>query len=311
MIVYPPIEITDARLIASSVLEPDVANGEQAWQSGQAYAAGTAVIRASVHKRYQALVEIAAGDTSTPESSPLKWQDMGATNRWAMFERGRANATVGQAGESLVFRVKPGSRIDSVALVGMEASYATLRIYQGTTLQVERTISLTKRVVHNWFDYFFNDFTYQNDAIFSDLPMYEDAEIEVELVYGDVPPSLKALVVCRKVHLGKTMVEPTLSGANYSRIVRDQEYGDVSRIVQRRFVPTTRQKLLIEDSRDAEQIRDALIAIRSSPALFSGLDDDTNNPWFTSFLIYGLLKDWTLSAPGLRYGGLSLELEEL
>lgn len=311
MIVYPPIEINDARFVASSVTEPDLANGEQVWQSGQAYAAGDSVIRVDVHKRYQALVAIDAGDTATPESSPLKWQDMGATNRWAVFESGRANATVGVAGQPLIIRVKPGSRIDSVALVGMEASNATVRIYQDGLLQVERTVSLTKRIVRNWFDYFFNDFTYQTDTIFSDLPMYANAEVEVELSYGDVAPSLKALVVCRKVSLGKTLVDPTVSGANYSRIVRDQEYGNVARIVERRFVPTTKQKLVIEDSSDADLIREALISIRSRPALFSGLDDNTSNPWFSSFLIYGLLKDWTLSAPSLRYGNLSIDLEEL
>lgn len=262
MIVYPPIDINDARFVASSVPEPDTANGEQAWVSGQAYVQGASVIRASVHKRYQALVAIDAGDAATPESSPLKWQDMGATNRWAVFESGRANATVGVAGQPLIIRVKPGSRIDSVALVGLEASFATVRIYQDGVLQVERTVSLTKRVVRTWFDYFFNDFTYQADAIFSDLPMYANAEVEIELTYGDVAPRIKSLVVCRKVSLGKTLVDPTVSGANYSRIVRDQEYGDVARIVERRFVPTTRQKLVIEDSGDVDAIRETLIAIR-------------------------------------------------
>ncbi|THJ30934.1 hypothetical protein E8K88_16335 [Lampropedia aestuarii] len=210
-----------------------------------------------------------------------------------------------------MFRVKPGSRIDSVALVGMEASNATIRIYQDGVLQVTRTVSLTKRVVRNWFDYFFNDFTYQTDTIFSDLPMYSNAEVEVELGYGDVAPSIKALVVCRKVNLGKTIVDPSVSGANYSRIVRDDEYGNVARIVERRFVPTTKQKLHVEDSRDADQIRETLISIRSRPALFSGLDDQTSNPWFSSFLIYGLLKDWTLTAPSINYGSLSIDLEEL
>lgn len=311
MIVYPPILIDAARFVDSSVPEPDAANGEQVWVSGQAYAEGDSVIRIDVHKRYQALVAIEAGDTATPESSPLKWQDMGATNRWAVFEGGRANATVGAAGQPLIIRVKPGSRIDSVALVGMEASNATVRIYQDGVLQVTRTVSLTKRHVRNWFDYFFGDFRYQADAIFSDLPMYANAEIEIELSYGDVAPQIKALVVCRKVSLGSSLVDPTVSGSNYSRIVRDSEYGNVARIVERRFVPTTQQKLLIEDSNDADVIRETLIAIRSTPALFSGLDDNTSHPWFSSFLIYGLLKDWTLSASGMRYGNLTIDLEEL
>lgn len=106
-IVYPPIEITDARLLASSVPEPDVANGEQAWQSGQAYAAGATVIRANVHKRYQALAAIAAGDTATPESSPLKWQDIRHNRTSVGYQRGRQEP---DCRDGAGLHVRPGCR---------------------------------------------------------------------------------------------------------------------------------------------------------------------------------------------------------
>lgn len=311
MIVYPPIEITDSKLVSSNIPEPDADRGEVEWVSGSEYAAGAEVIRASLHRKYKALVAIASGDTTTPESDPLKWQYVGATNRWAMFESGRANATVGQPGEPLIVRVNPMTRIDSVAVVGMDASVVTVRVYVGGVVVEERTSSLTTRMVLNWFDYFFNDFTYQTDNIFSNLPMYANAQIEVELTNGDLAPSIKSLIVCRRVDLGRTVLDPSLSGANYSRIIRDTEFGDVSRIIERRFVPTTKQKVHIDDSNRADLIRETLISIRSKPALFSGLDEENSNPWFSSFLIYGLLKDWTLNASGIQWGTLSIDLEEL
>lgn len=311
MIVYPPIEITPARFLSSSIDEPDTALGEVEWVSGTAYAKGDEVVLVATHKKYRALIEIESGDLTVPSSDPLKWQDIGATNRWAMFDAGRSNTTIGEPGEPIIVRISPGKRVDSLALVGLAASRVIIRVFQDGDLEYEREINLTRRTVMNWFDYFFNDFTYQEDAIFSNLPMYANAEIEVEVSYGDIAPEVKALVVCRSVDLGATIIDPTLTGTNYSRIVRDQEFGNVGRVVERRFVPTTRQKVLINQSANADLIRQTLIDIRSTPALFSAMDDNTDNPWFSSFLIYGLLKDWSLTASGKCHGSLTIDLEEL
>lgn len=314
MIVFPPIQIDDDRFVSSSVPEPDVANGEQEWQANKAYTIGQPVVRSTLHRKYRALVDMPHGDAIPPESAPLKWQRVGASNRWAMFEHGRSNETIGHGGHPLTFSFRPGKRVDSVALIGVIASKATLRIYDDTgALQYEQSRQIAKRIVNNWFDYFFAPFAYQGDVLFLNLPPYNGARMEVELIFGDEPPRLKACIVCRKVDFGKTAPSATVSGANYSRIDRSQEYGEVSAIVERRIVPSTKQEMVIRPHQ-VDEIREAMRELRATPALFSGLDDRVTDPWFASFLIYGIVKDWSItphSGAWRDLGTLKLDLEEL
>ena len=73
MKIIAPFELTGAVLTSSTVPENDYAE----WAAGTAYTAGQKVIRLTTHKIYEALAST-TGDT--PETSPTKWLDLGATN---------------------------------------------------------------------------------------------------------------------------------------------------------------------------------------------------------------------------------------
>lgn len=102
--VLPPITITAAMVTACVVNEPDAARGETAWNAATNYAIGNEAARATTHRVYTSL---AAGvDAGTPETTPLRWKDTRATNKYLAFDNYRSTAI--RYNGTLTITAKPG-----------------------------------------------------------------------------------------------------------------------------------------------------------------------------------------------------------
>jgi hypothetical protein len=97
MILIRPIEIPfndlsamDAVLIASNVPETDT--NEDEWDASVTYSIGDIVtVLGTTQRRYESLANGNVGNN--PTTSPLEWLDLGATNRWRMFDGGTSTLT--------------------------------------------------------------------------------------------------------------------------------------------------------------------------------------------------------------------------
>lgn len=108
--VIVPLAITDALLTSSTVAEPNT--GETAWVSAGTYAVGDRRIRATTHMEYECLVAH-SGITTPPESDLNRWQEVSATDRWAMFDNTCDTQTT--ATTSLTVVLAPGN-FNAIAL---------------------------------------------------------------------------------------------------------------------------------------------------------------------------------------------------
>lgn len=304
MIVIPPIPITTSNLVSSTVAEPSP--GEIAWNSATSYTVGQVVIRTTTHRKYEC--QIAGVDAGLPESTPTRWLDVGPTNKWAMFDQNRNVQTV--ATTSMTIEAMPGKRINSIAVVGVQASTVTISMVVGSTTVYGPIVkNMNGRLTTTWSEYFFGAFEYTPSLVLTDLPPYSAAKIVVKLDNAaGLDVKCSAIVMGSKIYLGKTQYNASSDSLNFSKIERD-EFGN-SLLIPRRTVPKTNQTLWA-DKNNTNTLRAVRTQLNAIPALWSGLDENYDDDYFEAILIYGIYKQFEINLSNPSFTEVTLELEEL
>jgi len=304
MKVIPPIPLTTAMLTASTVPEAD----HPAWAAATAYAVGARVIRTSTHRIYERLV---AGTTPTaPESDPVNWLDVASTNRWAMFDLQRNSQTVVTATPTATITVSitPGQRVDSIALMGLDADSVTISMTSGGQPVYSHTQALQLRRTGSWTQYFFGRFRYRKSVIKFDLPPYADGIITVSLSSARGAVKCGALVLGQAQFVGSTLVDPESDRLTFSSVDRDafgnatlRKVGTAPKTTQTVFMPAALVPAVEELRADLD----------STPAVWSGIDDQTDNSYFESLLILGIYRSWPIRMTGATHATATITLEEI
>lgn len=304
MIVIPPIAITDSNLVSSTVAEPS--SGETAWNAATSYVVGDVVIRTTTHRKYEC--QIAGVDAGLPESTPTRWLDVGPTNKWAMFDQNRNMPTV--ATTSMQVEILPGKRINSVAVLGVQAASVTITMMVGaTTVYGPITKNMNGRLTTTWSDYFFGEFKYAPSLVLTDLPPYAGAKIIIKLDNASgLDVRCSAVVIGSKIYLGKVQYSASSDSLNFSKIERD-EFGN-SLLIPRRTIPKTNQTLWV-DKNNVNTLRAVREQLNAVPALWSGLDEQYDDDYFEAILIYGIYKQFEINLSQPSFCETTLELEEL
>lgn len=181
--VLVPLTITDAMLTSSTVAEPY--SGETAWVSAGTYIAGDIRIRTTTHRKYLALIDH-TGITILPEDDPTRWKDVGATNRWAMFDARRTTQTTATTAITVV--VRPGffNALDFLLLDGA-ALELTVKDAPGGAVVFNETRSLDGPYLDEY-DWCWGPFRSQTKQLFSGLLPYPDAEVTITVSAGAGTP---------------------------------------------------------------------------------------------------------------------------
>ena len=302
MKVIPPLKITDAIFTSSTVAEPSA--GETAWNAGTNYTLGTIVARATTHRLYQNL--IAGTDATLPENAATRWLDIGATNKWAMFDLSRSMPTVSSG--DLIVVLSPTIRLDSIAVMNIVGTSVTISITSLGVPVYSITQSLSKRDTLTWFNYFFSPFAFGGNALRFDLPPYANAVITVTITAVDGVAKCGALVIGNAMTLGKMLNEPNVDSLNFSRIERDQ-FGNAT-LVPRRTVPKVDAVTVIENG-FIDSLRGLRETLNATPAVWSGLDDLVGNPLFESVFLLGIYKEFSIAPNSGGVSKVNLSLEEI
>ena len=177
-----PLTITDDMLVSSSVPEPDV--GETAWVSGGTYVGGDIRIRATTHRKYMAQTNH-TGISTPPENDPTRWLDVGATNRWAMFDPRRTTQTT--AATSITVVLKPGffNALAFYLTQGATLQVSVLDAPLGTEIYAD-TRSLDGPYIDEY-DWCWGPFREQTKQVFSNILPYPEAQVG-----GMLPPDIQS-----------------------------------------------------------------------------------------------------------------------
>ncbi|MAM40274.1 MAG: hypothetical protein CL949_17635 [Erythrobacter sp.] len=261
--------VTNIALRSSSVDEDDY----PLWDDDANYDLGARVIR--MHRIFESAADNNQGNE--PIAAAGLWIDIGATNRWAMFDQALGSAT--EAAEAITVTLVALDPINAVALLDVTAHSVRVQA-EG----YDRTLSPTAT---------------PGMVAFLDLP--DVIEAFTVTITGPGAVSVGTLLFGQLVGLGITEASPTAGITDYSRKETD-DFGEVT-VVERAWAKRMNVRALI--ATDALDVVAGRIArVRAIPSLWIG--DEGRE----SVTIYGFFKDFSI-AVGQNVSTLSLSVEGL
>lgn len=293
-----PTTITPAMLTACNVPENDYT----AWSSGTTYVAGNRCLYS--HKIYECLVghTNAQPDINTTGTTP-KWLDCGYDNRWKMFDAVVGSQT--SQATSITLTLVPGL-IDSIAF--LDVSAGTIQITM--TDPVEGVVytdtfdMVTKTHISNAYEYFFEPIILDDALVAMGLPAYSAASIDIVITNTGGTAAVGTLIVGAQKELGGTQYDPTISITDYSKKEVDA-FGNYT-VLQRAFSKKLSCELFVLNSA-VDDLQRTLAGYRATPVVWVGTDDGS----FSSMIIYGFYKSFSITIPYPTASTCSLEIEGL
>jgi len=218
-----PAPITGAALTSTNVAET-----VPGWASSRTdYAKGERVLDAN--HVWEWLSDAKGNTTVKPSAdttSPSKWLDTGASNRWRMFDKKARNTwMIGTAttnAETIDVTVTPGQVVNSIALFGLDASSVQVIMKVGDRELVNKTITQERRGVNSWYEYYFTPIDRAETMVLTDLPAYGTATFRVVIKNPGATARVGLLTLGRLVEVGESVYGTSISIQSYSTTTVDQ-----------------------------------------------------------------------------------------
>lgn len=295
MRIIKPVEITPAILTSSNVPETDYA----AWNATTAYAVGDKVTYN--HRNYEALAAHTGANPETDTSDPPKWLDLGANNRWRMFDD-KVGSLTEQAG-SIAVELQPGAVINSVALFNLLGRSATVTLTDPVDgIVYQRTVSLVDAGVSDWYEWFFAPIGRQTDFVLLDLPAYGTAVLSVTIDNASDTAEVGHLVMGRQAELGVAVYGSGVGITDYSRKETDA-FGN-SVVVERSFSKRAEFDVVV-DTPQIGRVQRLLASLRAQPVVWVGAEG------YESTFLFGYYRDFQISISGPSVSDASITVEGL
>lgn len=259
------------------------------YNSGSSCGIGGIVTDLATHSLYESLVSSNTGNALTDTT---KWEYIGKTNRYRMFDYTRSQPTTALGSITVV--VAPGVRCDSFAITGLGGSSYTLSVSSVTGGGVVYTSSgtLSTRESLTWSDYFFGTFGTKESIAFFDVPLYSDSIFTLTITATSGNASCGAAVFGRYVYIGETQYSATSDMLNFSSVERDADGNAV--LTQRKNVPQTEQTVWIDKAR-VEKVKVLRRELDGVPAFWYGVAESEDG-WFELFAVLGVCRGFPITA---------------
>lgn len=299
--VIQPVQITDANLVSTTVLEDD----EAVYSDVTTYGVGDRVLLGSPqHAIYESL---SAGNLDNfPPSSPAHWIYVGPTNAWKAFDLsgGTVLEAPGSDLEPLEF-VVTGNRLNSIGLIGLQASWVRIQAssFAEGLYYDETTELLDNALLADWFDYFFTEISKSTEVIALDIPPVMNSEYTIQIADASGTVKLSTFVIGQAVKMGFTEFGAQVGIIDYSRKNVDQ-FGRAS-LEQRAF--SDRMSVSMELPKGiVDSVRRKFAALRAKPCLWIGA-----NGQYESLTVFGFYRDFNIDISYPTFSICSAEIEGL
>jgi hypothetical protein len=292
--VVPPVQISGAMLVSSTVPEADYA----AWSSATTYALAARVIVVATHKIYESLQ--AGNLNKDPTSQTAWWVEVSPTNRWKCFDT--SNSTQTAPGTTAQYVVNPGESVTALALLNVtDGITLRVRLDSATFGSVYDNTVYTSKILADasWYSFFIGAKKSMTSVVLTDLPAYADATVTVDitglstLAFGVLMMGM-AKDIGQGVHYGAR-----LGIQDYSR-KETNAFGDTV-LVKRAYAKRASFNLAL-DSADVDTVNDYLATLRATPCLWAG------STLYTSTFIFGTYESFETTISYANYSECALNL---
>lgn len=285
----------------SGLIYTSLTDANPLWDNATTYADGD--IRRYNYRLYESLQN--TNLNHQPNTSPTWWIDIGPDNIHAAFDR--QISTVSTSTTKMTFVLKAGS-VDSVALINMTGVTARLVMYDPTAgIVAQKIAGLSGLDVYDWYQYFFYDpLLTRTQVVFSELPVYPNSYITVEIEALPGEPVAVAQAIFGLIeNLGGTQYGATAGIVDYS--IKDTDsFGNVT-FVQRNFSKRLSAQLFV-DNVALNRVQRFLYGLRAVPSVWIGADDPRLEE---ALVVYGFYKDFSTDIAYPSHSLCSLEIEGL
>lgn len=258
MKVIPPVALTDAMLVFSSIPE----NEGAVWAAGVSYAKDVRVVNA--HRVYRSLQVGNTGHTPGATGNDAWWEDLGPTNRWAMLGDDPSYMTT--AAESVTVSLAPGI-VRAVCMPNVDANTARVTLAVAGELVFDSgEISLRdERHVVDAYTYFFSDLRLRSAVFLQDIPPYGSGVLSITLSRPGGTVSAAPVVLGPLATYGEDAFGVEIGVKDYS-VVKFNDFGRAT--LSRRGMAKTVDVMLELPNDEVDRTFRAISALRATPALF-------------------------------------------
>jgi len=282
MILIKPLTVTSS-ILTSSIAEPDSAVGEVEWVAGT-YNLGDRVIKSSTHRVYEVVAD--PSTTDDPEvgvaSNPATWVDVGATNKFKMFDEANNTASVS---DDITVSIAPTSLINALACFNVNCESITVRAFDAlNNVTYEKTETMKNRpLVNGWYNYYYSGFSSKNKLVRLDIPPTTVGRIEV--LFSGVSASVGTFVCGRQYMLGDTQFGTGAQILDFSTPTEDA-YGNIT--YSEGFTAKLVDYDIMTDTAQLDLIFSEIQSLGKKNAVFVGNPSNIGD----STLTYGFVRDY-------------------
>ncbi len=295
MIIIDPIDIIPAMVVSNTAVDEALPQ----WTTGT-YSQGTQVI----YNRHIYEV-LASSTTDRPDigvvKTPPSWLDLGAVNRWRMFDEAIETQTT--ADVELAVSIQTGSAVTALAAFNVDA--VTMSVTMTDPLEgvvFSETRNLADVGVSGWWEYFFKPIDRVSDVIFNDLPSYGQVTVTVTFSEPAGVAAVGYLTLGVQTELGMTLSGVSAGIIDYSRKNTD-EFGRTS-IVRRGFSKRAEYDVAV-DTEQTGRVQRILAGVRSKPVVWIG-DKDKE-----ATIVIGFFRDFNINVRGVCMSDATISVEGL
>jgi hypothetical protein len=320
MILIRPIEIPfndlsamDAVLIASNVPETDT--NEDEWDASVTYSIGDIVtVLGTTQRRYESLANGNVGND--PTTSPLEWLDLGATNRWRMFDGGTSTLTTNA--ESIDVTIETDSFVNGIALLNV--SGAKIRIIVTPDGEYDPVFDEEAEFLigigeSNWWSWFFGStlglVDELRDHVVLSLPQLFSPTVRIIIERPGGIAEAGLIVVGRQQQVATSLYGSSVGIRDFS--TKEFDVFGNARVVERRFSKRADLDFFVR-SREVASLQRAIAERRAKPTVFIGTPRAClfcTDPMHEEFIIYGFPGELFVSPSDEKNAFGTLELEGL
>lgn len=264
--VLQPVGITDAMLISSTVTENDYA----VWSNATTYSIGQRCISTTTHRIYESMANSNLAkdptDINNRAGTTVWWQDIGPTNKWAMFDTEVSTQT--EVASPLTVVIRPGF-FNSFWLGAIDAEQlvAVVKDAPGGNVIFSYSGALEGSEPADYYEYCFERFKPLMDFLASGIDQYNNAELSITLTKASGTVKLGILALGDLRPLGKTQYGAKAKPKTYSYIAVD-EYGKTK--IKRRKAAKDMTLSAYLKLEEANSVLDLITSLLDVPCVWVG-----------------------------------------
>jgi hypothetical protein len=265
--------------------------------------AGTHTCIADMHLIFESLTSGNLANTPpAPGATSNYWIKVSSTNRWKMFDESVSTRTTNSGTVDVTMDVV--GHVTAVACLNVDTASVQVIMTDSVAGEVyNSTETMTSTVgINNWWNYFFKPIIKKQDVLFSDLPSYSGAEIQVIFTKTGGMVEVGSLVLGTVNEFGDTQYGMSVGIIDFS-VKQSDTFGNVT-VVKRGFKKKASLTTLI-DNNEVDQIVNLLTEFRAIPVVYEGSDQ------FGSSLIYGFYRDFDVVVSYPTASLMDIEIEGL